>query len=414
MAVNLPPKPWEVGASFDTERGLTYTFDGERWLSDGQVASPEDHEHDDLATKSDLESLEAELELLAKTLETGQWTVIDNQATRAGEMWLFTSDFSKQNNQIIINNEDMSGKSHGWAALHEGDYLEMLDKSDQKGRNIEHDYALYVVTKVDKGSGLVTIDLDLYSGQGSADAGDVFEVRILDIAESELDMAALDDRYVKSSGTTEIPAKFQLTGQNDSGTKFIMQKIDGGQHYLYQLPNPTSTTQATPKSYVDSKMNHTHKGNQYGGGSPYSSKTGLPAWNRAVWSASHQGSSAFTPYVSRHDGYHGQGNGSLIKDTSYLLFRYPEVHKDDLSGNGCIVFSEASDSIDKMFAVFQILYAVSSSANSYTKVNVVHLWSHYPDTMKWKFDANTGNKWTSTEVRWGYMMVTAGGYWGPR
>lgn len=34
---NLPDKPWSVGDTFETERGLTYTFDGVRWLSDGQV-----------------------------------------------------------------------------------------------------------------------------------------------------------------------------------------------------------------------------------------------------------------------------------------------------------------------------------------------------------------------------------------
>ena len=49
---DLPNKPWLVGDSFETERGLTYTFDGVRWLSDGDLSSAEGHSHDDLALKN--------------------------------------------------------------------------------------------------------------------------------------------------------------------------------------------------------------------------------------------------------------------------------------------------------------------------------------------------------------------------
>ena len=50
--INLPDKPWSVGDSFETERGLTYTFDGVRWLSDGELGSTA-HDHPYVNTNQD-------------------------------------------------------------------------------------------------------------------------------------------------------------------------------------------------------------------------------------------------------------------------------------------------------------------------------------------------------------------------
>jgi hypothetical protein len=161
----------------------------------------DEHDHGDYATKSDLESLEAELELLAKTLESGQWDVIDNPGPRAGEMWIAFNDLNVQENQLVLNNEDVSGTSHGWSTLHEGDYVELIDKTDQQSRNIEHDYGLFVVKGIEKTASHITIDLELYSSNGDCMPGETFEVRILDIAESDMDMASLDERYIKKEAS---------------------------------------------------------------------------------------------------------------------------------------------------------------------------------------------------------------------
>ncbi len=84
--IDLPAKPWSVGNSFQTERGLTYTFDGVRWLSDGDLALAEGHEHDEYASSIDLEELQVEVDALATTREAGRWTVVDSAAPRDGEV----------------------------------------------------------------------------------------------------------------------------------------------------------------------------------------------------------------------------------------------------------------------------------------------------------------------------------------
>jgi hypothetical protein len=381
-----------------------------------KAGSGGDHDHYQYALKGDLESLEAELELLAKTLESGLWEVSDAPMVRPGQMHLAFDQFNVQQNVLTINNEDQGGKTHGWTTVHEGDYVELIDKTDQQTRDIEHDYALFLVTKVEKGNGLTTINLDLYQGQGDCLPEEIFEVRVIDVGDSDLDLDGLDARYVKKSGDTEITGtRWSLTKKNNSGTSFIMQQFDGMDHKLYQLPDPEVSQQAANKRYVDKKLNdHTHKGGALGGGQPWRSRSGLPAWNRLVWAASSPGSSAFTPYCSTGNGSYASGSGRLVKDTMILRFRYPEVHCDDFSGNGCIVFSESNDNVDRMMAVFQILYAWSSSSNGYTHVNVAYMWGHYRDTLKWSYDGHTGSNFDSVKLKWGYMMVTAGGYWGPR
>jgi hypothetical protein len=380
-----------------------------------KAGSGGDHDHYQYALKGDLESLEAELELLAKTLESGLWEVSDTPMVRPGQMHLAFDQFNVQENVLTINNEDQGGTTHGWTTVHEGDYIELIDKTDQQNRNIDHDYALFLVTKVEKGNGIATINLDLYQGQGDCMPEEIFEVRVIDLGDSDLDLDGLDARYVKKSGETEITGtRWSLTKKNNSGTSFIMQQFDGMDHKLYQLPDPEVSQQAANKRYVDTQMNHTHKAGKLGGGQPWRSRSGLPAWNRVVWASSSPGSSAFTPYCSTGNGSYASGSGRLVKDTMILRFRYPEVHCDDFSGNGCIVFSESNDNVDRMMAVFQILYAWSSSSNGYTHVNVAYMWGHYRDTLKWSYDGHTGSNFDSVKLKWGYMMVTAGGYWGPR
>ena len=248
------------------ETGLEYTFNGEVWVSEGQEIDLT-HDHDDqYASKSelsevkgDVESLELELELLATTLESGTWRNIATPAPRAGEMWLAFTDFSVQDNSLIINNEDSTGTTHGWTSLHEGDYLELLDRSDTTTKTVEHDYALFMVKSVDKGDGITTIELELHSGKGNCAAGELFEVRVLDIAESELDMASLDARYLRSgSGSHQVDQNWKIVSNNKT---FI--NIQGDKSHIYHLDTPGDRAHAANKGYVDDELakksdTHTH------------------------------------------------------------------------------------------------------------------------------------------------------------
>jgi hypothetical protein len=259
----------------------------------GVVNPVAEHEHDDYATKSDLESLEAELELLAKTLESGQWQVIDNPGPRAGEMWIALNQLNNQENQIVLNNEDVSGTNHGWATLHEGDYVEILDKSDQQGRSIEHDYGLFVVKGVEKTASHITIDLELYSSNGDCMPGETFEVSVLDIAESELDMASLDARYIRKEA-------------DNSTYKDWLLKADG---------NKKNPDDFAPK--------HSH---------PYASSThthSLPSHTHSYASTSHKHDSDYATSNHTHSVIFRSGtstNPSLSKGEPFLNTTYKVIY----------------------------------------------------------------------------------------
>lgn len=223
------------------------------------------HDHDDeyasrgelSEVKGDIESLELGLELLATTLEAGVWINVASPGVRPGQMWLAFNDFTVQQNQLIISNEDANGKTHGWVNLHEGDYVEMLDRSETTERTVENDYGLFMVTSVDKGDGITTIELDLHSGQGQADADELFEVRVLNIAESELDMASLDARYLKNSGTQTVDSGRWLlkAPKSDGSGNYSYIDITGNDEMgLYHVKYPENSVHAANMQYVDDEV----------------------------------------------------------------------------------------------------------------------------------------------------------------
>ena len=219
-------------------------------------------------TKGDLESLEAEMELLAKTLESGEWKVSDVAMVGPGQMHLAFDQFSAQKNVLTIANEDLGGKTHGWSTVHEGDYIELIDRTGEDTRNIGSDYALFLVTKVEKGTGIATIDLDLYQGQGDCLPDEVFEVRVLDIAESELDMAALDERYIKKEAANStykdwlLKADGNKKNPDDLASKSYVdtelgKKADTHSHN-YASSSHTHSYASTTHTHDYSASNHTH------------------------------------------------------------------------------------------------------------------------------------------------------------
>ena len=326
MAISLPPQPWTEGDSFVVdETGLEYTFNGEVWVSEGQeIDLTHDHDDqyaskDDLSeVKGDIESLELELELLAITLESGTWRNIATPTVRPGEMWLAYPDFNVQENQLIINNEDSTGKTHGWVSLHEGDYLELLDRSDTKSRTVEHDYGLFMVTGVDKGDGLTTLELELHSGQGDCAEGELFEVRVLDIAESELDMASLDARYVGKSGQQDLEqGRWYLRQKNSEGQwrSYVDIKADG-KLGLYHVANPSDDEHAVNRGYLNTELakkadTHSH---------PYASSSHSHSHNHDSSYASASHSHTLTISSGTYS------NPSLNKGEMYLNTNYKVVY----------------------------------------------------------------------------------------
>ena len=244
--------------------GESYTLTA-RSTGSGSVG---EHDHDQYATKGDLESLEAEMELLAKTLESGEWKVSGVPMVRPGQMHLAFDQFSAQKNVLTIANEDLGGKTHGWSTVHEGDYIELIDRTGEDTRNIGSDYALFLVTKVEKGTGIATIDLDLYQGQGDCLPDEVFEVRVLDIAESELDMAALDERYIKKEAANStykdwlLKADGNKKNPDDLASKSYVDtelgKKANTHSHNYASSSHTHSYASTTHTHDYSASNHTH------------------------------------------------------------------------------------------------------------------------------------------------------------
>ena len=195
--INLPEKPWSVGDSFETERGLTYTFDGVRWLSDGDLESAEGHAHDDLASKIDLEELQVEVDALATTREAGRWKVADSQAVRPGDVHFGTTSMLLADNQATINSTDLDGKVHGWADLEVGDFVEVVQETE--GRSVGS-FGLFKVKADYPGDGMRVLQLTLDQGSGSLETESNVFIKVFH-ANNDLDVAELDARYATKSHT---------------------------------------------------------------------------------------------------------------------------------------------------------------------------------------------------------------------
>jgi len=192
VSIQLPNKPWSVGDSFETERGLTYTFDGVRWLSDGHLASADGHGHDDLASKIDLEELQVEVDALATTREAGRWKVVSTQAVRPGEVNFLTTSMSLADNAMTVSDTDLDGKVHGWANLAVGDFVEVVQETVGV-RNVGS-YGLFKITADNGGTGMRMLELTLDQGQGSLTSDSNVFIKVFH-ANNDLDLAELDDRY---------------------------------------------------------------------------------------------------------------------------------------------------------------------------------------------------------------------------
>ncbi len=202
--IDLPAKPWSVGDSFRTERDLTYTFDGVRWLSDGDLASAEGHEHDEYASSIDLEELQVEVDALATTREAGLWTIIDTAAPRDGEVYFLTTSMTLADNIMTINSTDLYGKVHGWADLEVGDYVEVVQETSGNTRSVGS-YGLFKVKADNPGTGMRVLELTQDQGVGSLTNGSNVFIKVFH-ANNDLDLAELDARYALKDHTHSVGA----------------------------------------------------------------------------------------------------------------------------------------------------------------------------------------------------------------
>ena len=329
--IDLPEKPWSVGDSFETERGLTYTFDGVRWLSDGDLASAEGHGHDDLASKIDLEELQVEVDALATTREAGRWTVADSQAVRPGEVHFATTSMLLADNQATINSTDLDGKVHNWADLEVGDFVEVVQETT--GRSVGS-FGLFKVKADYPGDGMRVLHLTLDQGAGSLAEGSNVFIKVFH-ANNDLDLAELDDRY-SLKGHTHSYASTSHT-HNYASTSHT-HSFSGG---WVSLNHGKGTTTAPSESWSGSNGLHFH---------PF------------YWSG------------NRH--YFG----GKMNQTGLIEFRSGSPFYNKLGIAGTLIGSTNSN-IVYPFIIFQVYYTSTSSADSGTqKCYGAPIYTRKPDT----------------------------------
>jgi hypothetical protein len=160
-------------------------------LDDALDSVDHSHEHDEYATKLELEEIQVEVDALVTTREAGQWSVRpDGNAPRSGEVTFATYSMSARN-QIWINETDLNGTVHKFAGLEVGDYLEVVQETGDKTGV----YGLHVITEDWGGEGGIrTLLTESYQSNGNLGYDSTVFIKIFH-ANSDLDMAELDERY---------------------------------------------------------------------------------------------------------------------------------------------------------------------------------------------------------------------------
>ena len=202
------------GDTVTLDNGATYQYDAakDRWLvksvaGGGTGAGPdwgfplpeEDVEYATLAhsdARDDhlqilIDELEQEInDVIAPRLEAASYTYVDSYAVKPGEMHVVSGTFTSANDIVLFNDVALDGKTHTWAALNEGDYLEITDTLETR---TAENYAMYLVTKAAEGTGMKQIEVALVKGQGAPTVGDVMDAKGFQLGGNDIN--DLDSRY---------------------------------------------------------------------------------------------------------------------------------------------------------------------------------------------------------------------------
>jgi hypothetical protein len=179
------------------------------------------HDHEEYANVEELEKLkgeiidiEAELEAIAPNREKGDWEATDTGAPRPGQANLANPSFTAEQNILVINQVDANDETHTFNEVEEGDNIEIAVDENNLG--------LYEVGPSTR-SDVVNLNLTLIKGQGSIKAGDQIKINIFGLADTNLNLEELDERYLQLSGGTmtgDLSApNIALSGVGDKSIK---------------------------------------------------------------------------------------------------------------------------------------------------------------------------------------------------
>ena len=188
-----------------------------------------------------IDELEQEIDVIAPRLEAASYTYSASPAVKPGEMHIISGSFTSGTDVILFNDVALDGKTHTWAELNVGDYIEVTDTL--QARTAEN-YAMYLVSKAPEGTGLKQIDVALVKGQGAPKAGDVMDAKGFQLGGNDIN--DLDARYAEK-------------GHKHSGAD-----ITSGTVAIARLPTGTTSTTVAVGNHnhsgVYAPANHTHSG----------------------------------------------------------------------------------------------------------------------------------------------------------
>jgi len=166
---------------------------------------------EDLVTKEYVDDadqqLQVEIEQIALGLEAlltqrtvGQWAydgTVESGPPRTPGTFRALADMSAEANYLALHSEDANGVTHGFRDAEVGDYIEIVDMDNPDV------YALYVLTSEPAISGLL-IELPVRLKDRGADfeIGDSCSIRQFTVNEENINLAELDERYLKLTGGT--------------------------------------------------------------------------------------------------------------------------------------------------------------------------------------------------------------------
>ena len=145
-----------------------------------------------------IDELEQEIDVIAPRLEAAQYTYVGSPVVKTGEMHIASGTFTSGTDIVFFNDTALDGKQHTWAALNEGDYLEVTDTLEVENRTAE-DYAMYLVTKAPEGSGMKQIEVALVKGHGVPHVGDMMDAKGFQLGGNDIN--DLDARYALKNHT---------------------------------------------------------------------------------------------------------------------------------------------------------------------------------------------------------------------
>ena len=237
------------------------TRDGDKALQEQIDTNKDASESGDSHLQQEIDELALAVNTILLKHDSGKWKYIGPLSAgpprKPGELSIVDSMDSTEN-VVAMHSEDLDGKTHFYADVDPGDYMELVNVNDPQ------QYILYVVTEIFDGAvNMLEANVSLKRRSGGDFApDDELEVRYYQINEQDIALEELDDRFVNVSGGDTMdgpliinkPTEVALDIIGDGGNSKVKFWSSGAialQDYTSFKDNELVT-----KQYVDTAINN--------------------------------------------------------------------------------------------------------------------------------------------------------------